>query len=133
MTTAHGPTGRRCVSRPSQLPRPRSSVCDTVSWQWFRNHNHLYAGKYASLDDWIKSDWEGGFVGLWDANDMMVLMRTWWRGDASRLSAVPPELQGDLRAVLEGIRAKGLVMPSKTDLYYPVRRVPPRWLFSKVH
>ena len=32
--------------------------------QWFRNHGYLYNGKYTDLNDWIKADWEGGFVGL---------------------------------------------------------------------
>ena len=102
------------------------SLCDHHSRpdaapQWFRNHGYLYNGKYTDLNDWIKADWEGGFVGLWDANDMMVLMRTWWKGDVSRLGNVAPGLQGDLASVLGGITSKGLIMPSKTDLYFPVR------------
>lgn len=56
----------------------------------------------------------------WDANDMLTLLRTWQMGDVSKASAVAPSLQGDLASVLKTIKAKGLIMPSKTDLYFPV-------------
>ncbi len=57
----------------------------------------------------------------WDANDMLTLLRTWQLGDVSRVSAVGASLQGNLAGVLGSVTAKGLVMPCKTDLYFPVR------------
>ena len=59
----------------------------------------------------------------WDANDMLALMRTWQLGDISKASMVTPSLQGDLAGVLSTITAKGLIMPGKMDLYFPVRSV----------
>lgn len=51
---------------------------------------------------------------------MLTLLRTWQLGDVSRVQAVGPSLQGDLAGVLSSITAKGLIMPCKTDLYFPV-------------
>ena len=56
----------------------------------------------------------------WDANDMLTMLRTWQMGDVSKVKNVAPGLQGDLAGVLKTIKAKGLIMPSKTDLYFPV-------------
>jgi homoserine acetyltransferase len=41
-------------------------------------------------------------------------------GDVSKVKAVAPSLQGDLAGVLRNVKAKGLIMPCKTDLYFPV-------------
>ena len=56
----------------------------------------------------------------WDANDMLMLLRTWQMGDVSKVKGVAPNLQGDLAGVLSTVSAKGLIMPCKTDLYFPV-------------
>ena len=76
---------------------------------------------FKSLDDFLRSR-EGRYLEAWDANDMLTLLKTWQLGDVSRVRAVAPGLQGDLAGVLGGIRAKSLIIPSKTDLYFPVRR-----------
>ena len=67
------------------------------------------------MESWLKADWEGGLLS-WDANDLLTLMHTWATGDISLVRD-----QGDLDKALGSIKAKGLVMPSKTDLYFPVR------------
>ena len=71
-------------------------------------------GMYSSLDDFIRADWEGGFLGTWDANDMLALLKTWQTGDVSRVRH-----GGELSLCLKDIRAKMLVMPCETDLYFP--------------
>ena len=76
-------------------------------------------GTYNSMDDFLRAEWEGGMLEF-DGNDILTLLNTWYHGDVSRVRAVAPSLQGDLAGVLGSIRAKGLVMPSKTDLYFPV-------------
>ncbi|KAI0084891.1 alpha beta hydrolase fold protein [Irpex rosettiformis] len=86
---------------------------------WFRNKSYLYDGKYTDLDDFLRSEWETGYLTYWDANDMLTLLKTWQLGDISRVKAVGPSLQGDLVGVLSSITAKGLIMPCKTDLYFP--------------
>lgn len=70
----------------------------------------------------------------WDANDILYLARTWQMGDVSKLYAYSmmdqsiraesmktQETVGDLALTLARIKAKALIMPGKTDLYFPVR------------
>uniref|UniRef100_A0A0W0FGT0 Putative alpha beta hydrolase fold protein n=1 Tax=Moniliophthora roreri TaxID=221103 RepID=A0A0W0FGT0_MONRR len=57
--------------------------------------------------------WEFGFLS-WDANDLLALMHTWQTGDVSTVQD-----GGDLGKCLTNIKAKGLIMPCKTDLYFP--------------
>ncbi|PCH36082.1 homoserine O-acetyltransferase [Wolfiporia cocos MD-104 SS10] len=82
---------------------------------WFRQHGHLHNGLYSSLDDFLRADWEGGFL-AWDANDLLALLRTWQTGDVTTVSGA--DAGGNLASCLAGIRAKGLIMPCKTDLYF---------------
>ncbi|OJT15302.1 hypothetical protein TRAPUB_8150 [Trametes pubescens] len=79
-------------------------------------------GMYASLDDFIRADWEGGFLGTWDANDLVTLLHTWQTGDVSLIGKPGLATEGDdstFANSLAGIKAKGLIMPCKTDLYFP--------------
>ena len=46
---------------------------------------------------------------------MLALLNTWQNGDISLVRD-----EGDLEKALKSIQAKGLIMPSKTDLYFPV-------------
>jgi homoserine O-acetyltransferase len=46
---------------------------------------------------------------------MLTLLNTWQTGDISKVRD-----NGDYEKALKGITAKGLIMPSKTDLYFPV-------------
>ncbi|KAI0049897.1 homoserine acetyltransferase [Auriscalpium vulgare] len=84
------------------------------SQTWYRNQQHLYDGKYPDLNGFLREEWEAGFLEAWDANDMVVLINTWQAGDVSRVRH-----GGDLAACLSSITAKGLIMPCKTDLYFP--------------
>ncbi|EMD37642.1 hypothetical protein CERSUDRAFT_94644 [Gelatoporia subvermispora B] len=83
---------------------------------WFRNHSYLQDGEHSSLDDFIRARWEGGFL-TWDANDLLTLLHTWQTGDVSIVSGVNG--YGSLADSLSAIQAKGLIMPCKTDLYFP--------------
>jgi len=62
----------------------------------------------------MKGEWEKRWL-TWDANDMLTLYSTWFNGDISVL-----EDGGDYEKALKSIKAKALIMPSKTDLYFPV-------------
>lgn len=77
-------------------------------------------GKYNSVSDWVRDEWEGGYVRRWDANDMIWQVNTWQMADVSKVKAVDPNFRGDLMNVLGSIRAKALIMPCKTDLYFTV-------------
>jgi len=46
---------------------------------------------------------------------MLVMLQTWQSGDCS---AQEP-YNGDFKRAMQGIKAKALVLPAKTDLYFP--------------
>lgn len=81
---------------------------------WYRENQHLHDGKYPDLNTFIREGWEQRFLKNWDANDMLTLLNTWQTGDVSLIRD-----GGDLKQCLRNIKAKGLVMPCKTDLYFP--------------
>ncbi|THH08385.1 hypothetical protein EW145_g2745 [Phellinidium pouzarii] len=83
---------------------------------WFRNHGYLQDGKrvFPDLDSFLREDWEAGFLSGWDANDLITLLHTWQTGDISLIRN-----EGNFGACLTSIEAQGLIMPSKTDLYFP--------------
>lgn len=74
-----------------------------------------HLGRYPDLDTFIREVWELGYLESWDANDMITLLDTWQTGDVSLVRD-----GGDLQKCLGAIKARGLIMPSKTDLYFPV-------------
>ena len=49
-----------------------------------------------------------------DPENMLAMLYTWQAGDCS---AQEP-YNGDFRAAMQGIKAKALVLPGKTDLYF---------------
>jgi homoserine O-acetyltransferase len=70
---------------------------------------------YSSLEDFLIGNWEGGFRRR-DANDLLAMLRTWQMADISANELY----QGDLGKALGAIKAKAIVMPSETDLYFTV-------------
>jgi homoserine O-acetyltransferase len=50
----------------------------------------------------------------WDPEDLLVMARMWQAGDVGTIAA-----DGDYKKALEGVSARVLVMPSKTDKYFP--------------
>ena len=50
-----------------------------------------------------------------DPDDLLAMLYTWQSGD---VSAQEP-YDGDFAAAMKGIKAKALVMPCRTDLYFP--------------
>jgi homoserine O-acetyltransferase len=83
------------------------------SQTWYREHQYLYGNRYTNLDTFLREEWEAGFLTSWDANDMLTLLHTWETGDVSSLRH-----GRDLAKCLSEIKAKGLIMPCKTDLYF---------------
>jgi homoserine O-acetyltransferase len=70
---------------------------------------------YSSLEDFLIHNWEGGFRRR-DANDLLAMLWTWQHADISA-----NELYGgDLGNALGTIKARAIVMPSETDLYFTV-------------
>jgi len=71
--------------------------------------------RYASLNDFLREDWEAGFLNGWDANDLLTLLKTWQMADVSHIRD-----GGWIANCLGAIKARGLIMPCKTDLYFTV-------------
>jgi homoserine O-acetyltransferase len=67
------------------------------------------------LDTFLKTDWEDSF-GENRAADLYAQAMTWYHADIS----ASPVYDGDLVAALEAIRARVLLLPSRTDLYFRV-------------
>jgi homoserine O-acetyltransferase len=70
---------------------------------------------FDSLEDFLVRDWEARFLRA-DANDLLAMLWTWQHADI----AADARFGGDLAAALGAIRARAVVMPSETDLYFPV-------------
>ncbi len=65
-----------------------------------------------SLEEYLDEFWSGSA----DANDISLQLWTWQRGD---VTLYYPEDQGHLAKALGRIKAKRLIMPSKTDQCFP--------------
>jgi homoserine O-acetyltransferase len=60
-------------------------------------------------------DWENDHVDNWDANDLLAMLWSWQKGDISANDMYG----GDFERALGAIRARAIVMPCTTDLYFP--------------
>ena len=68
---------------------------------------------FKDLEDFLVRSWEAGFVRR-DMHDLLAQLWTWQNGDISANDLY----RGDLEMALGGIKAKVLLMPSATDLYF---------------
>ena len=59
-------------------------------------------------------DWEHDHLG-WDANDLLAKLHTWQLGDIS----ANERYRGDFERALGAIRARAILVPCTTDLYFP--------------
>lgn len=83
------------------------------SQTFYRKKMDLAMG-YSSLEDFLVAFWEGFFLPK-DANNLLALLWTWQYADISG----DPRYGGDFEKALAGIKAKAIVMPASTDLYFP--------------
>lgn len=81
-----------------------------LSQQWYREHSWEKLG-YNTLEEYLEGNWSGGQ----DANNLLCMLHTWQKGDIS----LHGPRKGDLPAALGSIKAKVLVMPGRTDCYFP--------------
>ncbi len=89
-----------------------------LSQDFYRAGLHLAAGPAPNLgapdlETFLKTDWEDRF-GARPAANLYAQLRTW---DASDISA-NARYDGDLAAALRAIKARVLLMPGATDLYF---------------
>lgn len=68
---------------------------------------------FRDIEDFLVRSWEANFLRR-DMRDLLAQLWTWQNGDISANDLY----RGDLQMALAGIKAKVLLMPSATDLYF---------------
>lgn len=69
----------------------------------------------ASLEEFLVNGWEANFLRR-DGNDLLAHIATWQHADIANND----DFRGDFGKALRAITARALVLPSETDLYFPV-------------
>jgi homoserine O-acetyltransferase/O-succinyltransferase len=85
-----------------------------MSQDFYRAGLHRAAFGAADVQEYVKRDWVGGFAGS-RAADLYAQAQTWYAHDISAAAH-----GGDLEAALRSIRARVLLLPVETDLYFRV-------------
>jgi homoserine O-acetyltransferase len=67
-----------------------------------------------SMETFLELWWEPNFLAH-DANNLLAMLATWQAGDIS----VDERFDGDFEKALAAITAKAIVMPCRSDLYFP--------------
>ncbi|KAK5089633.1 hypothetical protein LTR70_006556 [Exophiala xenobiotica] len=75
-------------------------------------HEKFYDAK--DLEDFMVNFWEAWALSK-DPENLLVMLQTWQSGDVSKQEPY----NGDFEKAMAGIKAKTLVLPSRTDLYFP--------------
>ena len=107
-------TGQRFEGIPEQGFRTFARIYASwaASQAFYREQIYLKLG-YESLDDYLWRGWEQSYRKR-DPHNLLAMLDTWLRCDISD----NPTYQGDFDRALSSIRARTLVMPSQTDLYF---------------
>ena len=82
------------------------------SQTFYRERLHRELG-FETWED-LLLDWENDHL-AWDANDLLAKLRTWQLSDIS----ANPRYEGDFERALGAIRARAILIPCTTDLYFP--------------
>lgn len=82
------------------------------SQTFFREHLYRELG-FSDIEALMK-DWEEDHI-QWDANDLLSKIASWRNADISN----HPRFNGSVEAALGAIKARTVVMPGRTDLYFP--------------
>jgi homoserine O-acetyltransferase len=84
------------------------------SQAFYREQLDIKRMGYASLEDFLVGFWEGLFL-VRDPNNLLAMLWTWQKGDIS----ANPVFNGNFEKALAAIKARAIVMPGQTDLYFP--------------
>ena len=84
------------------------------SQAFYRHKLHQQLGQETAADH-MQEFWEPNFLAF-DANDLLGMMHTWQVADIADNDIY----EGDFEAACKAITAKTILMPCKTDLYFPV-------------
>lgn len=82
------------------------------SQTFYRERLHRELG-FETFEDLLE-DWERDHLG-WDANDLLAKLWTWQHGDIS----ANDRHGGDFEGALAAIRARAILIPCTTDMYFP--------------
>lgn len=109
--------GGRFTTQPEAAMRAfaRIYAAWAMSQDWYRAGLHLSSSGAAALDEYLDQHWAPGFTRR-KAEDLYAQACTWLASDISANEVYG----GDLVRALEAIRARVLLLPSRTDLYFPV-------------
>jgi homoserine O-acetyltransferase len=83
-----------------------------MSQAFYRQELWKGAG-FSSLEDYLVRAWEGNFLRR-HGEDLLSMIDTWYQSDISDNTIYA----GDLARALGAIRARAIIMPSTTDLYF---------------
>ena len=83
-----------------------------MSAAWFREKLWQTKLGHKTVEDFV-DEWVRGFES-WDPEDLLVLARMWQAGDVGALRE-----DGNFEKALESVDSKMLVMPARTDQYFP--------------
>ncbi|KAL2443994.1 Ethyl acetate hydrolase [Exophiala dermatitidis] len=83
------------------------------SQQFYREEQYQHFG-YPDVESFLTGFWEAWALQK-DPDDLLAMIRTWQLGDI----AAGLDFGGDFQKALRSIRVPALVMPSRTDLYFP--------------
>ncbi len=84
-----------------------------MSQAFYRLGLHLTDG-IMDVEQYLRSKWDANFAHM-DANDLLAMLGTWYHADIS----ANERYAGDWPAALRAITCRAIVMPSRTDLYFP--------------
>lgn len=84
-----------------------------ISQAWYREQGWIGLG-YSSLEDFLVRYWEATYLGR-DAGNLVAMIRTWQSCDVSDNDLY----EGDYERAMRAIRARTVLMPGRTDLYFP--------------
>ncbi len=109
--------GGRFTTQPEAAMRAfaRIYAAWAMSQDWYRAGLHLSSTGAATLDEYLDQHWAPGFTRR-KAEDLYAQACTWLASDISANEVYG----GDLVRALQAIRARMLLLPSRTDLYFPV-------------
>ncbi|GKZ41257.1 hypothetical protein AbraIFM66951_008655 [Aspergillus brasiliensis] len=84
------------------------------SQAFYREKLYETALGFKDLEDFMQNFWESWALSK-DPGNLLTMLQTWQNGDVSKQEPY----KGDFEKALGAIKAKTLVLPSKTDLYFP--------------
>lgn len=93
----------------------RSYAPWALSQDFYRAELHKSAAGAADLESFLRTDWEARYM-VKNAADLYAQLKSWEANDISQ----NPLYDGDLALALGAIRARMLLMPGTTDLYFRV-------------